>query len=156
MNGDMAVRSITASISLWMALSAPRTICSVTGSTAAVAGFARSCVRCIARSPLHCCRLPVTGPDFAARYSARACSASAAYARLRSAWQVSEGWHVGRRASSQAVSAANAKAHIEHITTQIPSRLAGSANGKRMAEYSAAALTKAGVDARRCTRCRGW
>jgi len=48
----------------------------------------------------------------------------------------------------QAVSAANAKAHIEHITTQIPSRLAGSANGKRMAEYSAAALTKAGVSAR--------
>ena len=48
----------------------------------------------------------------------------------------------------QAVSAANAKAHIEHITTQIPSRLAGSENGKRMAEYSAAALTKAGVPAR--------
>jgi hypothetical protein len=47
-----------------------------------------------------------------------------------------------------AVSAANAKAHIEHITTQIPSRLAGSANGKRMAEYSAAALTKAGVAAK--------
>jgi hypothetical protein len=47
-----------------------------------------------------------------------------------------------------AVSAANAKAHIEHITTQIPSRLAGSPNGKRMAEYSAAALTKAGVEAR--------
>jgi hypothetical protein len=46
-----------------------------------------------------------------------------------------------------AVSAANAKAHIEHITTQIPSRLAGSANGKRMAEYSAAAMTKAGVSA---------
>ena len=36
-----------------------------------------------------------------------------------------------------AVSAANVKAHVEHITTQIPSRLAGSANGKRMAEYSA-------------------
>ena len=47
-----------------------------------------------------------------------------------------------------AVSAANAKAHIEHITTQIPSRLAGSANGKRMAEYSASALTKAGVSAK--------
>src|SRR5262245_32996395 len=47
-----------------------------------------------------------------------------------------------------AVSAANAKAHIEHITTEIPSRLAGSANGKRMAEYSAAALTKAGVSAK--------
>src|SRR6266850_231177 len=47
-----------------------------------------------------------------------------------------------------AVSAANAKAHIEHITTEIPSRLAGSENGKRMAEYSASALTKAGVSAR--------
>jgi hypothetical protein len=47
-----------------------------------------------------------------------------------------------------AVSAANVKAHVEHITTQIPSRLAGSANGKRMAEYSAAALTKVGVSAK--------
>ena len=47
-----------------------------------------------------------------------------------------------------AVSAANVKAHVEHITTEIPSRLAGSANGKRMAEYSAAALTKSGVSAR--------
>src|SRR5262245_18150626 len=46
-----------------------------------------------------------------------------------------------------AVSAANVKAHVEHITTEIPSRLAGSANGKRMAEYSAAALGKAGVSA---------
>ena len=46
-----------------------------------------------------------------------------------------------------AVSAANVKAHVEHITTQIPSRLAGSPNGKRMAEYSAAALAKAGVSA---------
>jgi Peptidase family M28 len=48
----------------------------------------------------------------------------------------------------KAVSAANVKAHVEHITTEIPSRLAGSANGKRMAEYSAAALGKAGVSAR--------
>ena len=48
----------------------------------------------------------------------------------------------------KAVSAANVQAHVEHITTEIPSRLAGSANGKRMAEYSAAALTKAGVSAR--------
>src|SRR5215831_16101376 len=46
-----------------------------------------------------------------------------------------------------AVSAANVKAHVEHITTNIPSRLAGSPNAKRMAEYSAAALTKAGVPA---------
>jgi len=48
----------------------------------------------------------------------------------------------------QAVSASNVKAHVERITTEIPSRLAGSANGKRMAEYSAAALTKAGLSAR--------
>jgi Peptidase family M28 len=47
-----------------------------------------------------------------------------------------------------AVSAANVKAHVEHITTEIPSRLAGSANGRRMAEYSAASLSKAGVSAR--------
>ncbi len=46
-----------------------------------------------------------------------------------------------------AVSAANVRAHVEHITTSIPSRLAGSANAKRMAEYSAAALRKAGVAA---------
>jgi hypothetical protein len=46
-----------------------------------------------------------------------------------------------------AVSAANVRAHVEHITTNIPSRLAGSANAKRMAEYSAAALHKAGVAA---------
>src|SRR5215475_6513586 len=47
-----------------------------------------------------------------------------------------------------AVSAANVKAHVEHITREIPSRLAGSANGKRMAEYSAAELAKVGVKAR--------
>lgn len=46
------------------------------------------------------------------------------------------------------LSVANVRAHIEHITTYIPSRLAGSANGRRMAEYSAAALTTAGVEAR--------
>src|SRR5262249_13568798 len=47
-----------------------------------------------------------------------------------------------------AVSAANRKAHVEHITPEIPSRPAGSANGKRMAEYSAAELAKVGVKAR--------
>jgi Peptidase family M28 len=47
-----------------------------------------------------------------------------------------------------AVSAANVKAHVEYITSEIPSRLAGSANGKRMAEYSAASLSKVGVSAR--------
>src|SRR5580704_63508 len=45
------------------------------------------------------------------------------------------------------VSEKEVRAHVEYITTQIPSRLAGSPNAKRMAEYSAAALTKAGVSA---------
>jgi hypothetical protein len=44
MNGDMAVRSISASISLCTARSAPRTICSVTGSQAASWGAARGLV----------------------------------------------------------------------------------------------------------------
>ena len=43
------------------------------------------------------------------------------------------------------VSAERVRAHVEHITTQIPSRLAGSANGRRMAEYSRDILTAAGV-----------
>jgi Peptidase family M28 len=47
-----------------------------------------------------------------------------------------------------AVSVDNIRAHAEHITTEIPTRLAGSANGKRMAEYSAEALKRAGVEAR--------
>src|SRR6266849_5626401 len=47
----------------------------------------------------------------------------------------------------EAVSAEEVRAHVEYITTKIPSRLAGSPNAKRMAEYSAAALTKAGVPA---------
>ncbi|MBV1799520.1 M28 family peptidase [Siccirubricoccus sp. G192] len=46
-----------------------------------------------------------------------------------------------------AVSAANVRAHVERITTAIPSRLAGSANAKRMAEYSRDALRAAGVSA---------
>jgi hypothetical protein len=41
----------------------------------------------------------------------------------------------------------NVRAHVEHITQKIPSRLAGSENGRRMAEYSAAALRAAGVGA---------
>ena len=44
------------------------------------------------------------------------------------------------------VSAANVRAHVEHICNTIPSRLAGSANGKRMAEYSRSALLDCGVD----------
>ncbi len=47
----------------------------------------------------------------------------------------------------QEVSADNVKAHISHITTEIPSRLAGSPNAKRMAEYSCAALVKEGIPA---------
>ena len=47
-----------------------------------------------------------------------------------------------------AVSAANVRKHVEHITTEIPSRLAGSPNAKRMAEYSLHALRDAGAEAR--------
>ena len=45
------------------------------------------------------------------------------------------------------ISAKEVRAHVEHITTAIPSRLAGSENARRMAEYSAAALGRAGVAA---------
>ena len=45
------------------------------------------------------------------------------------------------------VSADNVRKHIEHITTQIPSRLAGSVNAKRMAEYSRDALLAEGIPA---------
>ena len=47
-----------------------------------------------------------------------------------------------------AVSAANVRRHVEHITTQIPSRLAGSPNARRMAEYSRGALLQSGAEAR--------
>jgi hypothetical protein len=46
-----------------------------------------------------------------------------------------------------ALSIANVKAHTEFICRNIPARLAGSENGKRMAEYSAKALNDAGVPA---------
>ncbi|HXR92387.1 MAG TPA: M28 family peptidase [Steroidobacteraceae bacterium] len=46
------------------------------------------------------------------------------------------------------VSADNVRRHVEHITTHIPSRLAGSPNARRMAEYSLQALRDAGLDAR--------
>src|SRR5947208_2422648 len=49
MKGDMAVRSITASISPWMARSAPRTICSVTGSHRVATVFDESCAICLFR-----------------------------------------------------------------------------------------------------------
>jgi hypothetical protein len=46
------------------------------------------------------------------------------------------------------VSAENVRRHVEHITTTIPSRLAGSPNGRRMAEYSLQALREAGAETR--------
>lgn len=46
------------------------------------------------------------------------------------------------------ISADNAYKHIEHIATQIPSRLAGSPNSQRMAEYAYATFQKAGLDTR--------
>ena len=45
------------------------------------------------------------------------------------------------------LSADNVRAHVEHIIYQIPSRLAGSENGRRMAEYSRDSLREVGVDA---------
>ncbi len=45
------------------------------------------------------------------------------------------------------LSADHVRAHVEHIALNIPSRLAGSANARRMAEYSAQALREAGVSA---------
>jgi len=46
------------------------------------------------------------------------------------------------------VSAERVRDHVERITTTIPSRLAGSENAKRMAQYSAAALSREGIAAR--------
>lgn len=43
------------------------------------------------------------------------------------------------------VSVDNAWQHLEHITSEIPSRLAGSANSRRMAEYAHETFTKAGL-----------
>jgi hypothetical protein len=45
------------------------------------------------------------------------------------------------------VSVERVRAHVDHITSQIPSRLAGSENQRRMAEYTAKCLREAGVDA---------
>lgn len=47
-----------------------------------------------------------------------------------------------------ALSVANVKSHVEHIVNQIPSRLAGSENGRRMAEYSCESLRSIGADAK--------
>lgn len=46
------------------------------------------------------------------------------------------------------LSAAKAYAHIERITTDMPSRLAGSPNSQRMAEYALETFQGAGLDAR--------
>lgn len=46
------------------------------------------------------------------------------------------------------LSAANVRAHVEHITREIPSRLAGSANGRRMAEYSRDVMAQTGASTR--------
>jgi hypothetical protein len=46
-----------------------------------------------------------------------------------------------------ALSADNVRAHVEHICASIPSRLAGSDNQRRMAEYSAQTLRGAGIPA---------
>jgi hypothetical protein len=51
------------------------------------------------------------------------------------------------RAVVEEVSADNVRAHVEHIVKEMPGRLAGSENGRRMAEYSAEKLHAAGVDA---------
>ena len=52
------------------------------------------------------------------------------------------------------LSVANVRAHVEKIVRDIPTRLAGSENGRRMAEYSAAALRSAQACPPTCTNCR--
>jgi hypothetical protein len=54
---------------------------------------------------------------------------------------------MGESAALAELSVANVRAHVEHITANIPSRLAGSVNGRRMAEYSLAAFRQAGATA---------
>jgi hypothetical protein len=54
---------------------------------------------------------------------------------------------MSEEAMLSALDARNVRAHVEHIVTNIPSRLAGSPSQRRMAEYSARALRDAGVDA---------
>lgn len=54
---------------------------------------------------------------------------------------------MSERAILDALRVDNVRAHVEHITQKIPSRLAGSENQQRMAEYSAKSLRESGVDA---------
>jgi len=46
----------------------------------------------------------------------------------------------------QEVSAANVRAHVERIVSEIPHRAAGSENGRRMAEYSRDAMRQSGAE----------
>ena len=43
------------------------------------------------------------------------------------------------------LSGERARKHVEHITREFPTRMAGTTNGRRMAEYSAAIMNEAGV-----------
>jgi hypothetical protein len=52
---------------------------------------------------------------------------------------------MSEKAILAALSADNVRAHVEHICERIPSRLAGSDNQRRMAEYSAQTLREAGI-----------
>jgi hypothetical protein len=54
---------------------------------------------------------------------------------------------MSERAILDALRVDNIRADVEHITQKIPSRLAGSESQRRMAEYSAAKLKAAGIDA---------
>jgi Peptidase family M28 len=45
------------------------------------------------------------------------------------------------------LSGERARRHVEHITREFPTRMAGTPNGRRMAEYSMAMMTEAGVAA---------
>ena len=52
---------------------------------------------------------------------------------------------MSEKAILAALSADNVRAHVEHICNDMPSRLAGSDNQRRMAEYSAKNLREAGI-----------
>ena len=52
---------------------------------------------------------------------------------------------MSREAVLGEVSSERIRKHVEHICSEIPHRAAGSANGKRMAEFSRDALIAAGV-----------
>src|SRR4051812_14541320 len=68
--------------------------------------------------------------------------------RMRSDIVHSESMGMSRQDIIREVSAENVRRHVEHVTTNVPSRLAGSPNARRMAEYSSQMLREAGADAR--------